>query len=136
MTSFLSAGKVVIILNGRHAGSKAVIVQSNDKGSETRKFPHAVVVGVSKAPGKITRAVARNPKKLASRMRVKPFIKTINYSHVMPTRYQFKVDFKDIITPESLSKATRAETKKKVRAVFQEKYKTDKDKWFFTRLRF
>ncbi len=117
----LSPGKVVILLNGRHAGTKAVIVQSHEKGSATRKYPFAVVAGISKAPRKMTRAIAKNKRKAVKRLSVKPFIKTVNFSHVMPTRYQFKVDFKDAITPESLSKASRGVTKRKIRTIFEEK---------------
>ena len=40
--------KVVIILAGRYAGKKAVIVKSNDDGSQKRPYGHCLVAGISK----------------------------------------------------------------------------------------
>ena len=39
-------------------------------------------------------------KRVHRRSRVKPFIKLINYNHVMPTRYSFDLDVKSIVTNE------------------------------------
>ena len=74
--------KIVIILNGRYAGKKAVIVNTFD--SEPGKFGHALVAGLSKAP----KRVAKNQglKKIAKRSTLKPFVKLVNYNHLMPTR--------------------------------------------------
>ncbi len=79
------AGKVVILLNGRYAGKKAVIVKSFDEGNEQHQFPRAIVAGIEKYPLKVTKAMGQ--KRVAKRSRVKPFIKVVNYTHMMPTRY-------------------------------------------------
>lgn len=38
----IKTGKVVIVLNGRYAGRKAVVVKASDEGSESKKFGHAL----------------------------------------------------------------------------------------------
>jgi hypothetical protein len=35
-------GKVVIILSGRYAGRKAVVVKASDDGNDSKKFGHAI----------------------------------------------------------------------------------------------
>jgi large subunit ribosomal protein L27e len=43
MLSFsLKSGKVVILLSGRYAGRKAVVVKTFDEGHDKRKFGHCV----------------------------------------------------------------------------------------------
>ena len=49
----VQAGKVVILLTGRYAGKKAVIVRNYDEGTTGRKYGHAVVCGLSKEPRKV-----------------------------------------------------------------------------------
>ena len=78
------AGKVVVILSGRYAGKKAVIVKNYDEGTEKRRYPHAIVAGVEKYPLKITNSMGK--KKVAKRSKVHPFVKVVNYNHIMPTR--------------------------------------------------
>lgn len=36
------SGKVVIILSGRYAGRKAVVIKASDDGNDSRKFGHAI----------------------------------------------------------------------------------------------
>lgn len=52
----LQPGKVVILLTGRHAGKKAVIVKNFDDGTSARSYGHAVVLGLGKSPGKVRNA--------------------------------------------------------------------------------
>ena len=53
MGKFLKTGKVVLLLQGRFAGKKAVIVQNNDNGTKERNYGHCLVAGVEKAPKKV-----------------------------------------------------------------------------------
>ena len=46
-------GKVVILLTGRYAGKKAVIVKNNDDGTSGRPYGHAIVAGLAKEPRKV-----------------------------------------------------------------------------------
>jgi ribosomal protein L14E/L6E/L27E len=74
----------VIILNGRYAGKKGVIVKTFDDGIDTRKYGHAVVAGIAREPLKVTKSMPQ--KKVDKRSRVKPFLKIVNFNHLMPTR--------------------------------------------------
>lgn len=49
----LQPGKVVILLTGRYAGKKAVIVKNYDDGNTGRPYGHAVVLGLRKEPRKV-----------------------------------------------------------------------------------
>ena len=53
--TYLQAGKVVVLLSGRYAGKKAVIVKNYDDGSSSRPYGHAIVVGLAKEPRKVRR---------------------------------------------------------------------------------
>ncbi|ORY46541.1 hypothetical protein BCR33DRAFT_715593 [Rhizoclosmatium globosum] len=85
MVKFLKSGKVVLVLSGRYAGRKAVIVKNFDEGTGSKPYPHAVIAGIERYPLKITKGMGQ--KKIAKRSKVKPFIKTVNYNHILPTRY-------------------------------------------------
>lgn len=78
------------------------------------------------------------PKKTAKRSKVKPFIKVVNYNHLMPTRYSLDVEaFKASVTSEALEEPSqREEAKKVVKKSFEERYQAGKNKWFFTKLQF
>ncbi len=47
-SKILRAGKVVIVLNGRFAGRKAVVVKTFDDGTTARPYPHALLAGIAK----------------------------------------------------------------------------------------
>eukprot|EP00293_Proteomonas_sulcata_P020195 CAMPEP_0184312172 /NCGR_PEP_ID=MMETSP1049-20130417/47643_1 /TAXON_ID=77928 /ORGANISM="Proteomonas sulcata, Strain CCMP704" /LENGTH=136 /DNA_ID=CAMNT_0026628113 /DNA_START=19 /DNA_END=429 /DNA_ORIENTATION=+ len=136
MVKFLKSGKVVLLLQGRYAGKKGVIVKTFDDGVDGRKYGHCVVAGIARAPLKVKRGMSE--KKIEKRSRVKPFIKTVNFNHLMPTRYAVDIDFKPLgITPDVVQNATkRTEARKSLKKVFQERYTQGKNKWFFSKLRF
>merc|ERR1712000_695547 len=130
MPKFLKPGKVVIVLNGRYAGRKAVIVENRDDGTKARPYGYAVVAGVDKYPKKITKSMGK--KKIAN------FVKAINYNHLMPTRYGLDVELRSIVCKENaLEKGqNKYKTKQALKKVFQTRYNSGKNKWFFTKLRF
>lgn len=68
-------GKVAIVLQGRQAGKKVVVIKQLDEGTKERPYPHAIVAGIERYPRKVTRRMGQ--KKLAIRSKVKPFIKVI-----------------------------------------------------------
>jgi hypothetical protein len=45
----------VIVLSGRFAGRKAVVIRTFDDGAKDRKFGHALVAGIDRAPRKVTK---------------------------------------------------------------------------------
>ena len=107
MVKFYKPGKVVLVLNGRYTGHKGIIIKSNYESVKDRKYPHCLVVGISKGPRKPTK---KNIAKLQDKIKkleaskeksdnVKllksfgVFIKTYNMSHLLATRYTVKEDF-------------------------------------------
>lgn len=51
---------MVILLTGRYAGKKAVIVKNYDDGQGGRAYGHAIVVGLQKEPRKVCIAYGRH----------------------------------------------------------------------------
>ena len=139
MVKFYKPGKIVVILNGRFAGRKGVIVKSNYESVKDRKYPHCLVVGLSKGPRKPTK---KNLAKLQAKIKKLEaskdsndrlnalksfgvFIKTYNMSHLLATRYTVKEDFG--IT-KSLEKLDSLEKKvKEDKALIESKEKAKKD---------
>ncbi|KAJ3139787.1 60S ribosomal protein L27 [Physocladia obscura] len=68
MVKFLKSGKVVLILSGRFAGRKAVIVKNFDEGTGAKPYPHAVIAGIERYPLKITKGMGQ--KRIAKRSRM------------------------------------------------------------------
>mmetsp|Transcript_10660 Transcript_10660/g.20171 ORF Transcript_10660/g.20171 Transcript_10660/m.20171 type:complete len:136 (+) Transcript_10660:81-488(+) len=135
MVKFMKSNKVVVLLNGRYAGRKAVIVKNFDDGTSGRQYGHALVAGISNYPRKVTKG--QTEKKQAKRSKVKAFVKLVNYNHMMPTRYNLEGDLKSVVTLDALENATKKEAVlKDVKGIFEERFKTGKNRWFFTKLRF
>ena len=75
--------------------------------------------------------------KQARRSSLKPFIKVVNYQHMMPTRYTLDVDLKNVVTPDVVDNSSKkVEAKKEAKKLLEEKFKSGKNRWFFTKLRF
>ena len=41
-------GKVAVVLSGRQAGKKVVVIQQRDDGTKERPYPHAIVAGIER----------------------------------------------------------------------------------------
>ena len=139
MVKFYKPGKVVVVLNGRNAGAKGVIVKSNYESVKDRKYPHCIVVGLSKGPRKPTK---KNLAKLQAKIKKLEaskdtndrinalksfgvFIKTYNMSHLLATRYTVKEDFG---INKSLEKVDALEKKvKEDKALIEAKEKAKKE---------
>ncbi|KAH9779856.1 60S ribosomal protein L27-3 [Citrus sinensis] len=135
MVKFLKPNKAVVLLQGRYAGRKAVIIRSFDDGTRDRPYGHCLVAGVAKYPVKVVRK--DSAKKTAKKSRVKAFIKLVNQSHLMPTRYTLDVDLKDVINPDVLqTKDKKVTAAKETKRRLEERFKTGKNRWFFSKLRF
>eukprot|EP00922_Rhytidocystis_sp_ex-Travisia-forbesii_P013246 GHVS01019824.1.p1 GENE.GHVS01019824.1~~GHVS01019824.1.p1 ORF type:complete len:148 (-),score=11.30 GHVS01019824.1:204-647(-) len=123
MGKLLKPGRVVVVLSGRMAGKKAVVVQAWDNGTKERSFGHCLVCGVERAPLKVTKKMSK--KKIEKRCRVKPFVKYVNFNHLMPTRYTVPNEFetKSLITDQQMSSPEERKTAKKtIRNVLYEKF--------------
>merc|ERR1712167_96014 len=134
MVKFLKDGKIVVIL------------QTDDEGGKERSYGHCVVAGVAKAPLPITKAMCKpspKMKKLVQRRScIKTFVKIVNYTHVMPTRYsvenQMVKTLKGNLTADTFTDQTaKKKFLKATRTVFEDKYKErDGQRWLFEKLRF
>lgn len=121
MPKVIKSGKVVIIIAGRYAGKKAVVVKTFDDGTRDRHFGHALVAGIDEAPLKVTKSMSK--KKILKRSRVKPFVKLVNYTHLMPTRYSVDVDVRSVVDKDALETSSkRIETRKNLKKVFENRY--------------
>ena len=141
MVKFYKPGKIVVLLNGRYAGRKGVIVKSNYESVKDRKYPHCMVVGLSKGPKKPTK---KNIAKMQAQIkqlessdkenaadRVKRlksfgiFIKTYNMSHLLATRYTLK---DDLSIAKSVAKIDELDKKiKEDKAAVENKEKNKKE---------
>merc|ERR1712105_477538 len=54
MGKIMKSGKVVLILAGRFAGRKAIIVKNYDDSTHEKPYGHALVAGVDRYPRKVT----------------------------------------------------------------------------------
>ena len=115
----IKSGKVVIVLQGRFAGRKAIVVKAYDDGNAERRFAHAMVAGIDRAPRKVTRSMSKE--KIQKRTKMKPFLKYVNYTHLMPTRYVVDLDLKKIVDESGL-KEGKAEARKAIKKVVEERY--------------
>jgi len=90
----------VVILNGKFAGKKGLIIKSNYENTKERRYPHCLVVGLSRAPRRVTKASLKkrndliqklesdknNVDRLNSLKRLGVFIKNYNMTHLLATR--------------------------------------------------
>merc|ERR1711907_893180 len=138
MGKFLKTGKVVIVLQGRYAGRKAVILKNSDESSDkTWPYGHCVVAGIDRYPLKVKSNMG--PKTIKKRTSIKPFLKVVNHNHIMPTRYSLEqFDGKAIATSKDSLKnpQLKKESRKQIKDLFQERLAAGKNRWFFTKLRF
>lgn len=123
-------------------------MKTSDSGVGKKKFGHAIVAGIDRYPRKITKSMTS--KKTIRRARIKPFIKAINYNHVMPTRYEVDWDVKKFIpettTDGAVVPESRKKSKKELKDFLQKAYlntENGKDEpakiasaYFFTKLHF
>ncbi|GFS57423.1 60S ribosomal protein L27 [Trichonephila inaurata madagascariensis] len=111
MGKIMKVGKVVLVLNGRYAGRKAVVVKGKNV-SLSRSLKEAHCLKSVWIP-------------CTSRVNISP-------------RYMVDIAFdKSIVNKEVLKDpAKRRKARRDVKAKFEERYKTGKSRWFFQKLRF
>merc|ERR1711967_210457 len=135
MGKIMKSGKVVLVLSGRYAGRKAIIMRTFDDGTSDKQYGHALVAGIDRYPRKVTKRMGKS--QLKKRSKIKPFLKVLNYNHLMPTRYSVPDVTNDKLTVRDLKDPMkRKKYRFQVRVKFEERYKTGKNKWFFSKLRF
>merc|ERR1719362_1534220 len=107
MGKFFKPGRVCVVLNGKHAGKKGIIIKSNYENTKERRYPHCLVVGLSKAPRRVTKASLKKRNDLLQKLESKGncmerinklkklgvFVKTYNMTHLLATRYKIEDQF-------------------------------------------
>jgi large subunit ribosomal protein L27e len=106
MAKFYKPGRIVVVTNGRNAGKKAIIIKSNFEQTKTKRFPHCLVLGLSKAPRRVTKKYLKKLEKRTATLnekikekkcdaeelqklkRLGVFLKTYNMNHILATRYK------------------------------------------------
>lgn len=73
MGKIMKVGKVVLVLSGRYAGRKAIVMKTCDDGSSEKQYGHAIVAGIDRYPLKVHKRLGK--KKIEKRSKIKPFIK-------------------------------------------------------------
>ncbi|KAJ8917749.1 hypothetical protein NQ315_005200 [Exocentrus adspersus] len=135
MGKIMKSGKVVLVLGGRYAGRKAVVIKNYDDGTSDKQYGHALVAGIDRYPRKVHKRMGKG--KLRKRSKIKPFVKILNYNHLMPTRYSLDITSDLKVAPKDLKDPMkRKKVRFQTRVRFEERYKEGKNKWFFQKLRF
>merc|ERR1712189_80848 len=85
---------------------------------------------------KVTKKMSK--KKVSKRSKIKPFLKVVNYNHMMPTRFSVDISFDKTNINKELLKDPMKKKKARnmVRTKFEERYKSGKNRWFFQKLKF
>jgi large subunit ribosomal protein L27e len=123
----MKPGRVVILLAGRRAGKKAVIVKQFDEGKKGKAFAHALVAGVERAPMRVAKRMSKT--KIKRRSTLKPFAKFVNYNHILPTRFLVTGEFaqsgqelKTVVTEDKMANNdTRKKLKNEIKQIFSER---------------
>ncbi len=106
MAKFYKPGRIVVVTNGKYAGKKGIIIRSNFEQTKTKKYPHCLVLGLSKAPRRVTKKYLKRledrtknlTEKIANKTadaeslqklkRFGVFLKSYNMNHILATRYK------------------------------------------------
>ena len=96
---------------------------------------HGLIAALHRYPLKVTKSMGK--KKVAKRSKVKPFIKVVNYAHLLPTRYMLELEtLKGSVTSETFKEPTqREESKKAIKKAFEERYAKGNNRWCKCRAR-
>jgi large subunit ribosomal protein L27e len=139
-TGLVTPGRFVVLTGGRHAGKKAIVLQAYPDPTDSRKYPHAVVLGIDKAPKPLKKEMS--DQELVKKTQIKCFVKTINFNHLLLTRHVMKDDdfwakanVADVIT----SMADPAQKKAcldNLASMLRQKYLNNRVPWFFKTLKF
>ncbi|KAE8782971.1 60S ribosomal protein L27-3 [Hordeum vulgare] len=135
----------MILLQGRYAGKKAVIVRVFEEGTRDRPYGHCLIAGLAKYSKKVIHKDSTNKTTKKSRVKgkyaekkaviVRVFEEGTRdrlYGHCLVpglAKYPKKVICKDS------TKKTAKKSRVKVFFKLEDRFKTGKNRWFFTKLR-
>lgn len=69
----MKSGKVVLVLSGRYAGRKAIVIKNCDDGTAEKQYGHALIAGIDRYPRKVHKRMGKI--KIHKRSKIKPFVK-------------------------------------------------------------
>merc|ERR1719453_15704 len=128
MVDIMKPGKVVIVLSGRFAGKKAVIIDSTVARSSPRTFGRVLIFGLFKSPLKMTSTMSEIAK--VKKSSVKIFVKIMNSKHLLPTRYKLKVEeIKKINIEAKVYEIKKVKMLINSKKIFEDKFKSGESKW-------
>lgn len=73
MGKIMKTGKIVLVLSGRYAGRKAIVMKNFDDGTSEKPYGHALVAGIDRYPRKVHKRMGKC--KIHKRSKIKPFIR-------------------------------------------------------------
>lgn len=73
MGKIMKAGKVVLVLTGRYAGKKAIVMKNFDDGIADKPYGCALIAGIERYPRKVTKNMSKA--KLHKRSKIKSFVR-------------------------------------------------------------
>lgn len=121
---------VVLLLKGRYAGKKAVVVGEihEDSGRQC-----VMIAGISKAPSQVSENMTDAQRKRRSDMGV--FVKKMNIRHLMATRHKVESFFRKVSLPaEYTDIAQRRAAEKEVKKELQRIYTVNAQHWMFKKI--
>lgn len=69
----MKQNKVVLVLSGRYAGKKAIVMKNFDDGTSDKQYGHALVAGIDRYPRRVHKRMGKA--KIHKRSKIKPFVK-------------------------------------------------------------
>ncbi|XP_054287755.1 60S ribosomal protein L27 [Macrosteles quadrilineatus] len=119
MGKIMKPNKVVLVLSGRYAGKKAVIIKNYDEGTNDKQYGNALVAGIDRYPRKVHKRMGK--KKIHKRSKIKPFLKVMNYNHLMPTRYSLDLEHSKVAPKDLKDPMKKKKIRFQVRVKLEEK---------------
>lgn len=116
----------VLLLKGRYAGCKGVIVKEMFTSNERTVV---TVVGLDKTPKPVTEDMTEKQKKRRSAVRC--FVKNINIRHLMPTVYTVENVFDKLALKDTTATIERTGMVKEAERLFRGFYEKEPTHWIF-----
>lgn len=89
----MKPNKVVLVLSGRYAGKKAIVMRNFDDGTSDKQYGHALVAGIDRYPRRVHKRMGKA--KIHKRSKIKPFVKvslidcSVTHMYIVPRICQF-----------------------------------------------
>lgn len=118
--------EAVLIIKGRHAGKKGVIIDDM-ASSKGRKV--VTIAGLDKTPAPVSEDLTAKQKRRKSALRA--FVKTMNIRHVIATRYTMENVFNGLEIRDLSEVSERIEMVQEIEGMFKKAYEANPTHWVF-----